>query len=154
MSHIFLPLCKCNRLFLIVAILGFSLIGPIVASCLPSPPAIDPSHVSRLSKFSLYLVALFLSPLIETVLFQSLPVLIISKFRTSEVLLLLAVVLPFSIAHFMLAAPFPSLVNGLIGGFSLGVCYIVFMQDSHRRAFFITAVVHSAHNAIVLGFPS
>jgi hypothetical protein len=152
MSDKILRFDNFNRLFLTVAILGFSLLGPIVANLLPSPAGLDPSHILSLSKFTVYLIAFLLSPIIETFFFQSFPALIATKFRASKKLLLMAVVLPFSISHFVAVAPWPSLVNGSVGGFSLGVCYIIFMQDSHCRAFFITSIVHSLHNVLVIAF--
>jgi membrane protease YdiL (CAAX protease family) len=152
MSALIFTFRKINPLFFLVSIFAFSLLGPIIASQFPTPPGTDPSHISRLTTFNLYLISLFLSPTIETIMFQYFPFIIAKRFSGSESWAFLAITLPFSMAHFIPSAPFPSLINGFVGGVSLGVCYLTYIRNSHSYAFFMTSLIHSAHNAAVLIF--
>lgn len=149
MKYIFQRLQSYNRWRFVIAVFFLSLLGPLIADQLPAPNEIDPSHASRFSRGGFAFVAILIAPVIETLVLQFLPAIIGRRFALSDALLLAIVVVPFSLSHLIPAAPLPSLINGFVGGLSLGLCYIVCMPRSHFHAFSVTAAVHALHNAVV-----
>lgn len=149
MDSAFKKLRRWNGSRFAVAMLLLSLLGPLIADILPAPPDIDPSHMKNIGPLMFPILAILIAPLFETFLSQFLPAIVCQRFSISNSFLLLIMVIPFAVQHLILAAPLPSLVNGFVGGLSLGVCYIVCMYKSHRYAFGMTALIHSLHNALV-----
>lgn len=93
--------------------------------------------------------AILIAPILETLLFQTLPIALARKLRARFTLQLLASVIPFAAIHF-LYGPNAGIAAGLIGGFYFAYTYARWRKRSLWTALWTTGVSHSLHNLIVL----
>lgn len=95
----------------------------------------------------LFVVIVVVAPLLETLLFQALPVFIARKCRTTLKTQIIVATIVFAVMH--LAEGIAAFVAaGIIGGAYFGFAYAFWRQSSRSKAFWVTAGGHSIHNAI------
>lgn len=108
----------------------------------------DRSSLEDLPLPILFALTVLVSPLIETFLFQFLPVAIAKHFDYKRLIQFFAASIPFALAH-LLGNLASGLSAGIIGGIVCGLTFVVWSGNSSRSAFWVTTTVHSLHN---LGF--
>jgi len=128
------------------------MIPPVIAFFLPAPADVDVSGQKELSTSLWVGVALIIAPVFETLVLQFAPARLAEKWALSGWKRYALMILPFAAVHVVPAVLLPSLVNGLGGGYTLGLCYFVCMTRSHKHAVLATAAVHALHNCILLLF--
>ena len=94
---------------------------------------------------ALLFVVIVLAPLIETFLFQALPVFIAKLFRARVRTQMLASIIPFFIAH-LFEGLAVGISAGLVGGFYFAFTYIHWRSKSLWTALWVTAVSHFLRN--------
>jgi hypothetical protein len=128
-----------------------------VASLIPSvfmlsfvdAPDLKNGQLSVLGNLFPYFV-IFLIPVLETIVCQAFPALLIDIFSLAAPIRILVITLPFAFGHIIPDLPLPSFINGISGGLILGICYLVCQRKSHYYAILVTIFVHAAHNAVAL----
>jgi hypothetical protein len=88
-----------------------------------------------------------LVPLLETLLFQSLPVWVARRTTANTTIQVLAAWIPFAAAHFLNGIG-PGLCAGIIGGFYLAFAYVVWTRRAHGQAIMVTTAIHGITNAV------
>lgn len=95
----------------------------------------------------LFILLVILAPLIETLMFQTIPISIIKWFKLSFSFQIIISFLLFSIAHFLVGWQV-GISAGIIAGFYLAFTYAHWINKSHLTAFWTTALSHSIRNFI------
>jgi hypothetical protein len=92
---------------------------------------------------------IFFAPVVETILFQLFPIWVVRLGNARFSIQVVASLIPFFLAHLSegIAA---GISAGLVGGFYLAFTYAHWCEKSKLTAFWVTAVAHFIHNAIVL----
>lgn len=133
----------------IVLIFSLSLVSSTLISLIADAPDLRNGQLASLGEWFPYFVIFFL-PAIETFLCQLIPALVIDIYSLSTLNRITAITLPFALGHIIPGLLVPSIVNGISGGFILGMCYLVCQRKSNFYAFLVTDLVHSAHNAVAI----
>ena len=92
--------------------------------------------------------ALLVAPILETFLFQFVPVMLTRSFGVPWGLQWIASVGAFTIGHAMLGWE-AMLTAGLLVGSILGATFVLWSTDSLRKGFWMTAAVHAISNLVV-----
>jgi len=95
----------------------------------------------------LLLVAVFIAPLLETLIFQALPVWIARLCKARLSVQVAASVVPFFAAH-ALEGIGTGIAAGLLVGFYLAFTYAHWRERRRWTAFWTTAVCHALHNTV------
>jgi len=96
------------------------------------------------------LKVIFVFPLIETMLCQTLPAFIIRKRCPSNALLFLATSLPFALAHWTVGLPMV-LGPALICGVAFGLTMVVWGEKSLRLGSIAVYLIHASYNGLLAG---
>jgi hypothetical protein len=99
--------------------------------------------------YSTFLVAaVFIAPILETLIFQSFPIWIARLFKASLGVQMAVSTIPFFLAHAIegIAA---GLAAGLIGGLYYSFTYAHWREKGRWPAFWVTALSHAMHNAFL-----
>ena len=99
--------------------------------------------------YKLLLAALLISPAIETLLFQAVPIEIARRLKAGFGLQVLASMILFTLPH-MLEGISVGTAAGLVGGFYLAFIYAHWRAKSLWTALWTTAVAHMIGNSLVL----
>ena len=89
------------------------------------------------------------APIFETLVFQAFPVWIARLCKARFSIQVLSSVVPFTILHAIEGIQ-TGIAAGLISGFYLAFTYVHWREDRRWTAFWVTAVSHVIHNAIVI----
>ena len=95
----------------------------------------------------LLLVGVVIAPILETLLFQALPVWIARLFGAGFATQVVVSVIPFCVVH-ALEGIATGLAAGLVGGFYFAFTYVHWRARSRWTAFWTTALSHAIHNGI------
>ena len=93
------------------------------------------------------LLAVILAPVVETLIFQALPICIARMCHASFAAQVVISMLLFSLPHFAEQADF-GISAGLVGGFYFAFTYAHWRQKSRWTALWITIVSHSFNNGL------
>lgn len=109
----------------------------------------DPERPALLARGVVFLVlgGVVFAPLVETLLFQQLPIILTRRLGGSRLLQFLAGCVPFAAMHFD-AGLINGFAGGVAGGFVLSLAYLALLPQSKAKAFAITAAIHSLHNLV------
>ncbi len=92
--------------------------------------------------------AIIVAPLLETLIGQWLPIWVASRFTNSTVWIIAAATFVFSIQHVHVGVV--GLLTALPPGIFLAWSFLLMRRHSRWRAYWVTSVVHSLHNAVAL----
>lgn len=95
----------------------------------------------------LFILIVILAPLIETLLFQTIPISISKWFKFSFSVQIFISFLLFAVAHFFVSWQV-GIAAGIIAGFYLAFTYAHWIRKSHFTAFWTTSLSHSIRNFI------
>lgn len=98
---------------------------------------------------ALLFVGVVVAPVLETLLFQSLPVWIARLCKARFPVQLVSSVIPFALVHAMEGAG-TGIAAGLTGGFYFAFTYVHWREQKRWTAFWVTAVSHAIHNGILI----
>ncbi|NQU68084.1 MAG: CPBP family intramembrane metalloprotease [Candidatus Marinimicrobia bacterium] len=101
----------------------------------------------NLSTIRLFVLLVILAPLIETLMFQTIPISIVKYFRANFTFQIFISFVLFAIAHFLIGWQV-GISAGTVAGFYLAFTYAHWIRKSHLTAFWITALSHSIRNSI------
>ena len=93
---------------------------------------------------------LFAAPILETLLLQALPVWIARRRNARFSTQMICSIVPWTILH-ALEGIQTGIAAGLIGGFYFAFTYVHWREKSRWTAYWVTALSHFIHNALVLG---
>ncbi|SMO41383.1 CPBP family intramembrane glutamic endopeptidase [Fodinibius sediminis] len=96
--------------------------------------------------FSLFFLACFFAPFVETFFFNLIPIYLLHKVIDNSCLLILAASIVFSIIHISYDYIYPIIIFPLSIILSFG--FVVKMRVSFRKAFWVTFLIHALHNFI------
>ena len=99
----------------------------------------------------LFILLVISAPLIETLMFQAIPISIIKWLKFSFSIQIIIPFLLFSIAHFLVGWQV-GISAGIIAGFYLAFTYAHWISKSHLTAFWTTTLSHSIRNFIAFIF--
>ena len=99
----------------------------------------------------LFILLVISAPLIETLIFQTIPISIIKWFKISFSIQIFISFLLFAVAHFFVGWQV-GISAGIIAGFYLAFTYAHWINKSHLTAFWTTALSHSIRNFIAFIF--
>ncbi len=108
-----------------------------------------PSREIDIGFWNFLLLAVVIAPIFETLIFQSLPVWIARLCGAIFSIQVAASVIPFFAAH-AIEGIRTGIAAGLVSGFYLAFTYVHWREHSRWKAFWVTAVSHLIHNAIVI----
>ncbi len=91
----------------------------------------------------------FVGPIVETLLLQSLPIFICRLFRASFPVQVLASTVVFALPHFASGIGV-GIGAGVVGGFYSAFTYAHWRESSRWTAFWVTTVSHMLHNGLTL----
>ena len=123
-------------------------VGIVLQVAFAFPPRAD---IAALSPAALLVVAVFVSPLAETVAFQFVPIAIVSALGGSQRAQFFAAVVPFAIIHFLRVDVPTGVCAGLIGGSFFAATYLRWARDSALTAVLLTTALHSGYNLFGVG---
>lgn len=144
---------KSEFLFVIV----FTAISPAFSATADAAlTALGFEHPDRpeLLKFGirgLFVKAVIFAPLLETLLFQQIPILLGRWLRLPVGVQLLMGAIPFAASHFG-SGVVTGVAPRVVGGLFYSVAYLTFLGRSKARAFVATASVHALHNLVACVF--
>lgn len=95
------------------------------------------------------LLAVLVAPVLETLLFQAFPVWIARLCKARFSTQVLSSLVPFAALHAVEGIQ-AGLAAGLFSGFYLAFTYVHWREHSRWTAFWVTAVSHALHNAILV----
>ncbi len=107
-----------------------------------------PPRVVDLSDFRFWLTAIVLAPLVETVIYQTFPVMVARRLGARFWIQVVAGMGLFAAMHFLLG-PASGLVAGVGGGFYFSFTYVHWRQESLPAALGMTMASHSLHNLAI-----
>jgi len=103
----------------------------------------------RMSYEQLFIFAVFVAPILETLLFQAFPVFIARWFRAAFRTQVAIATTVFALAH--IPDGFGAFVAaGIVGGFYYGFTYVHWRERARWTAFWVTALSHSLHNLCIM----
>lgn len=94
-----------------------------------------------------FVMAVILAPVLETLLFQQVPILLARRFGMPLLLQFALGTIPFAATHFETGLV-SGAAAGIVGGVTLSLAYITFVSQSKMKAFVVTAATHSLHNLV------
>ena len=99
--------------------------------------------------FQFFLLGVVIAPIVETLLFQALPVAVMRLFKAGFRWQVFAATVLFAAAHFTEGVAV-GVGAGLIGGFYFAFTYVHWRERSRWTALWTTTVCHGIHNAIAI----
>ncbi len=106
----------------------------------------------RAIPFPVFIVwGIVVAPIIETGLFQTIPISVSRRFKLHFNIQVLSGILLFALVHIAQGALI-GFVSGVIGGFYLSFSYSVWIERKSRIAFLMTAGIHSIYNFVLIFF--
>jgi hypothetical protein len=106
------------------------------------------SVLGNINSASLFIGTVLLSPFIETLLLQVVPVMIARHFGASYRVQLLAATLVFAASKFPFGIE-TGILAGLVSGFYLAFTYLHWERESFNSALLVTFGAHATHNLVV-----
>ncbi len=110
-----------------------------------------PEQVLKGSRLDYIQAGLVTAPMIETSLFQAIPIAIARSRNLGFSSQVLWSTVTFTVVHFTFAGAGTGLVAGLVGGFYLAFTYAHWRNRSWWTAMWTTALSHAMANGIILG---
>lgn len=101
----------------------------------------------RYGVLGFFAIAILISPPVETLLFQQIPILIARRLGLPLTLQLAMGAVPFAVTHFQVSLV-SGVTAGVVGGVVLSVAYLTFISESKIKAFAITTAIHLLHNLV------
>ena len=98
---------------------------------------------------SLVVPGIIVAPILETFLLQALPVGFARLFKARFSTQVIFSVIPFAGLH-AVQGVVAGIAAGLVGGFYFAFTYVHWRERSRWKAFWVTAVSHLMHNALVI----
>jgi hypothetical protein len=98
---------------------------------------------------ALIIIVVIFGPLLETLIFQALPIGVFRAIRRPALWQFLASVTLFGAVHFLIGVP-TGLSAGLIGGSYFAFTYLKFREASFVKAVCVTAALHGAYNLVAV----
>jgi hypothetical protein len=95
------------------------------------------------------IIGVVVAPILETFVFQAFPVWIARLCKARFSVQVIVSVVPFFLAH-VIEGIQTGIAAGLISGFYLAFTYVHWRKKRRWTAFWVTAVSHAIHNAIVI----
>jgi hypothetical protein len=127
--------------------IGFALVaGTAAAMVLPHEGLLV--HRLHMTPGQLFVRAVLLAPVIETLLFQFLVIEIAARLGAGFMLQIALSMVPFAVAHFFVNGPVNGVAAGVVGGFYLAFTYATWRPRSRRIAFGATAGMHALINSL------
>lgn len=105
----------------------------------------DPYHDIPLTIF--IAMGIFVAPILETWLFQTIPISISKKLKLPLWIQIFSSLIPFACVH-IYQGGLIGIVSGIIGGFYLSFSYATWKIKKSNNAFRITVGIHSIYNTI------
>jgi hypothetical protein len=100
--------------------------------------------------FEVFLIAgVVVAPVLETLVFQAFPVWIARLCKARFSVQIVLSVVAFTIVHAVEGVQ-AGIAAGLAGGFYFAFTYVHWRERSRWQAFWVTAVSHAIHNAILI----
>jgi O-antigen/teichoic acid export membrane protein len=96
---------------------------------------------------TIFLVVVLIGPVVETLLFQALPIFVARKFNAPFVWQIIISMVIFASLHFLEGIP-TGIAAGLVGGFYFAFTYAHWREKSRWTAFWVTAISHAFNNAV------
>lgn len=121
--------------------------GLIVAVLLSFVLPLPERELLNLTVREVFILMTVVAPILETLLFQALPIFIVRRLKGSFGLQIAISTLLFSLAH-LPEGLITGISAGLIGGLYFAFAYAYWRKRSRWKAFRVTAVAHSIHNGI------
>jgi hypothetical protein len=106
-----------------------------------------PDRDFKMSMEKLFIFAVFVAPVIETLLLQALPVFVVRLCRGGFTLQVLFATIAFAAAHLSEGVA-AFIAAGMVGGFYFSFTYAHWRERSRWTAFWVTALGHSLHNLV------
>lgn len=107
------------------------------------------SHFAGLTWLQALLVLCIVTPLIESVIFQGIPIWIISKFSNNKLLLIISSSLVFVYFHSSINGSFAYLLTIFSAGLILAWSFFVFSKRSFNTGVFVATAIHFLYNFTV-----
>lgn len=96
---------------------------------------------------TIFLVVVVIGPVVETLLFQALPIFIARKFNAPFIWQIIISTVIFTSLHFLEGIP-TGIAAGVVGGFYFAFTYAHWREKSRWTAFWVTAISHAFNNAV------
>ena len=122
------------------------IIGIVIG--LLAPQAGEPKIVIKKPLLTI-IILIFVSPVVETLLLQTLPIELTRRFNRSIFTQFCAGMIPFALLHF-LAGIMAGIAAGVVGGVFFSYAYLECRADSWQKATVVTCINHFIHNLVVL----
>lgn len=106
------------------------------------------TDLAQWTPFHFFIEAVVLAPFFETLLLQSLPVMIARSWGVGFWWQVLASIVPFAGAHFFVGVA-AGIAAGMVGGFYIAFTYVHWRQKSFRSALWMTSGSHAIHNLLL-----
>jgi len=104
--------------------------------------------LGNINSMPLFIGAVILSPIIETVLLQVLPVMVARHFGAGHRIQILAATVLFAASKFPFGIE-TGILTGLVGGFYLAFTYVHWERESFNSALLMTFGAHATHNLVI-----
>ena len=135
------PWSFCWRITIEGFVVAFVILG--ILNLLFYVPDID----LEMTAIEFLLLAVILAPVVETLIFQALPIFVARLCRARFAIQVLISMFLFAVPHFS-EGPDVGVGAGIIGGFYSAFTYAHWRQKSRWTALWTTTVSHSLHNAL------
>ena len=136
----FLLLMTFYNLIVDVVVLPFFLISGFLG--------FEHSHPD-VNPVELFVAAITLSPILETLIGQMLPILIARRFIKSHIIIIAISAFVFALPH--CTEDVTRFLPSFLGGILLAFTFLHWLDRSKTKAYWVTCGVHFLHNLIVLG---
>jgi len=138
------PLTFCWQITVENLIASMSITGIILFLFQTQPR----SNLANISANQFLWLVIILSPIIETIIFQMIPVEMLRRMGLKFYGQIFASIVPFAILHFSRSIG-AGIGAGIIGGFYSSFAYVHWRQKSLWTAFWVTALSHALYNLAI-----
>jgi hypothetical protein len=112
-------------------------------------PQIDEPKIVIPNPILAIIIIIFVTPVVETLLLQTLPIELARRFNRSVYTQFCAGMIPFALLHFP-AGIRAGIAAGVVGGAFFSYAYLECREESWRKATVVTCINHFIHNLVVL----
>lgn len=138
------PLTFCWQITVENLIMSMTVTGLIIIFLQPETR----SNLDNISASQFFWLVIILSPLLETLFLQFIPVNIAKKIGLNRLGQIIFSTIPFSILHFSRSVG-AGIGAGIIGGFYSSFTFVHWDQKSTKTAFWVTALSHCLYNMAI-----
>jgi hypothetical protein len=127
----------------IIVAISIGLATGLIAPQIGEPKIVIPNPIAAI------IGIIFISPIVETLLLQTLMIELTRRFNRSVLTQFCAGMIPFALLHFF-AGIIAGIAAGIVGGVFFSYTYLECREESWRKATIVTCITHFLHNLIAL----